>query len=186
MVFNRITPAGYLHHLSRDPLPGTPKHNVLLQYGLGDWEVSWLGAQQMGRSINAFMYEGNAAEYNESIYSLNWIDNDVKIDTNAEPGQSMIQGWNFDQPEMPFVNLPPNEGQNVHQWVGQQYDAQEAAFVFYEEGIIENACGGVCNGQQPQSAPQMKYDERSWQVNKAKLELIAEEFNNKGHRHVWN
>ena len=36
MVFNRITPAGYLHHSKDDPLPGSPKHNVLLQHGLGD------------------------------------------------------------------------------------------------------------------------------------------------------
>ena len=114
---------------------------MLLQYGLGNWDVSWLGAQQMGRSIGAAMYEGNVAEYNETIYSLNWIADDVKIDTNAEPGHSMIQSWNFDQPEMPFVNLPLHEGHNVHQWVGQQYDAQEAALVFYEHGIIENACG---------------------------------------------
>ena len=172
MVFTRITPSGYLHHLNRDPLIGTPKHNVLIQYGLGDWQVSWLGAQQMGRSLDAVMYESNVAEYNESVYSKHFIKDDVTINTFEDPGHVMIQGWNFNEPQMPFVNLPPNQGDNVHQWSAQQYEAQEAAIRFYEEGIIANACGGPCNGKKPGIAIE-EYDPRSWHVNKESLRKAA-------------
>merc|ERR1712129_118618 len=176
MLFTRITPSGWLHHMNRDSLIGTPKHNVLIQYGLGDHEVSWLGAQQMGRSLDAVMYESNVAEYNETLYSDNFIADDVVIDTFADPsGHVMIQGWNYDEPQVPFVNLPPEEGDNVHQWTGQQYDAQVAALMFYEQGLITNACKGPCNGVNPTvMAGKIEYDERSWNKNKYKVKQEAE------------
>ena len=41
--------AGYLHHISRDPLPNTPGHTVIGHYGLGDAQVTWLGMLTIGR-----------------------------------------------------------------------------------------------------------------------------------------
>merc|ERR1712032_1526345 len=134
----------------------------------GDWQVTWLGTQQMGRSIGAIMYESNVAEYNESIYSMDFVKDDFTINTFEDPGHAMIQGWNFGEPQVPFVNLPPNEGDNVHQWSAQQFEAQVAAWKFYEEGIIENVCGGPCNGKKPR-VEQTEFDPRSWHVNKAKM-----------------
>merc|ERR1719474_110188 len=175
MVFTPITPSGYLHHMARDPLPGTPKHSVLIQYGLGDWEVSWLGAQQMGRSLDAVMYESNVAEYNESVYSAHFIKDDVTINTFEDPGHVMIQGWNFDEPEMPFVNLPPNEGDNVHRWTSLQHEAQAATIKFYDEGIIENVCGGACQGTKPMSA-NVTHDPRSWHEQQKKVGEYARKY----------
>eukprot|EP01084_Bolivina_argentea_P226894 383196_1 len=179
LLYNRITPSGYLHHTIRDPLIGTPVHNILIQYGLGDHQVSWLGAQQMGRSLQAVMYNSNVPEYNETLYlqnTSNWIDDNVVINTLDDPGHVMIQGWDFKQPQVPFVNLPPRQGSDVHQWVGQQFDAQDVAYLFYEEGLITNQCKGPCNGKRPMNENNIKYDPRSWHENKYKVQQAAQQF----------
>ena len=35
----RAEPAGYLNAVTKNPLPGTPPHRLLFQYGLGDAQV---------------------------------------------------------------------------------------------------------------------------------------------------
>ena len=39
MLWDRLEPAGYLSHISDEPLPNTPRHRVLIHYGLGDAQV---------------------------------------------------------------------------------------------------------------------------------------------------
>ncbi len=51
--------AGYLDSVSTDPLPNTPAHRVIMQYGLADAQVTWLGAHTMARSIGASMFSSN-------------------------------------------------------------------------------------------------------------------------------
>ena len=41
MKHKRLSPEGYLHHISADPLRGTPVHTVMMHYGLGDAQVTW-------------------------------------------------------------------------------------------------------------------------------------------------
>ena len=168
LLWNRLSPSGYLHHMIRNPLIGTPVHNVLIQYSLGDHQVSWLGAEQMGRSLNASMYVSNVPEYNESLYAANTLQDTDVIDTWADPGHVMIQGWDYGQPQVPFVNLPPREGSDTHQWTGQQEDAQQAAWIFYEQGLITNQCKGPCKGEKPLNIDNRKYHPNSWHEIKQK------------------
>lgn len=44
---------GYAHHLTDDPLPGTPTHQVLLQSAFGDHQVSNWATAVMARTIGA-------------------------------------------------------------------------------------------------------------------------------------
>lgn len=83
--------AGYMHHISREPLQNTQPHRVLLHYGLGDAQVSWLGAQVLGRSIGAHMYASNVREQNEDLFGFSMIDDRTSLMGN----ESLIQGWNF-------------------------------------------------------------------------------------------
>ena len=39
LLWDRMEPAGFMHHISQDPLPNTPKHRVLMHYALGDAQV---------------------------------------------------------------------------------------------------------------------------------------------------
>lgn len=79
MVWDRCEPSGYMSAVARDPLPNTPAHRVLVHYGLGDAQVTWLGAQALARSIGAHMYASNVPEGNETFYGYTTIsDNTVR------------------------------------------------------------------------------------------------------------
>lgn len=59
MLWDRLEPAGYVRAVSVAPLPNTPAHRVVFQYGLGDAQVSWLGTEILARSTRAVMFESN-------------------------------------------------------------------------------------------------------------------------------
>ncbi len=52
-LWDRGESNGYAHHMTSDPLAGTPKHNVLLQVALGDHQVAQVTAEKMARTSGA-------------------------------------------------------------------------------------------------------------------------------------
>jgi len=104
LLWDRLEPSAYLHAISRDPLPNTPQHRILIQYGLGDAQVTWMGGQQIGRGVGAVMFQGNVAEGNITIGGFPF----VPVDAVVTEG-NVISGWDFGEPLVPFVNLPPNK-----------------------------------------------------------------------------
>ena len=53
MLWDRSDPNGYAHHITDDPLPGTPSHKVLMQVALGDHQVANVTAEVEARTIGA-------------------------------------------------------------------------------------------------------------------------------------
>ena len=53
MLWDRAEPDGYAAHMTSDPLPDTPKHDVLMQLALGDFQVTNTMAQVEARTIGA-------------------------------------------------------------------------------------------------------------------------------------
>ena len=53
LLWDRSDPNGYAHHITDDPLPGTPSHKVLLQVALGDHQVANVAAEVEARTIGA-------------------------------------------------------------------------------------------------------------------------------------
>jgi hypothetical protein len=53
LVWDRGEANGYAQHMTDDPLPNTPPHNVLLQMAYGDHQVSNLTAETEARTIGA-------------------------------------------------------------------------------------------------------------------------------------
>lgn len=143
LLWNRLEPAGYLHHISRDPLPNTPGHTVIGHYGLGDAQVTWLGMLTIGRSIGAHMFESNVREGNETLFGFPFIKD---TDTLSTPGQHLIQGWDFGAPQVPFVNVPAPRATDAHEKPRRTLTAQEQTHRFLTEGVVYNACGGACHG----------------------------------------
>jgi hypothetical protein len=142
LLWDRMEPSGYLHHITRDPLPGTPLHTVIFHYGLGDAQVNWLGTEFLARSTDAHMFESNVREGNETFFGYTMIGDD---DILTQPGQNLIQGWDFGAPLAPFVNIPPNSTTDTHEKTRRTITAQTQMHRFFTEGVIFNACGGPCN-----------------------------------------
>jgi hypothetical protein len=56
-LWDRGEADGYAQHMTSDPLPGTPSHQVLMQVAYGDHQVSMYAAAVEARTIGAFAYE---------------------------------------------------------------------------------------------------------------------------------
>lgn len=97
-----MEPAGYLHAISRDPLPNTPAHRIVQHYGLGDAQVTWLGDQTIGRSVNASMFQSNVVEGNVTLFGFPFVGDGASVKEG-----NFIQGFDFGVPVVPFTNVPP-------------------------------------------------------------------------------
>lgn len=53
MVWDRGEPNGYAQHMTRDPLPNTPAHRVLIEMAFGDHQVANVTTEVMARTIGA-------------------------------------------------------------------------------------------------------------------------------------
>ena len=56
MLWDRAETNGYAHHLTDDPLPGTPPHSVLMHVAFGDWQVAQVTADVQARTIGARLH----------------------------------------------------------------------------------------------------------------------------------
>ena len=56
-LWDRGDPDGYAQHMTGHPLPGTPRHNVLMQIAYGDHQVSDYAAMVQARTIGAAAHQ---------------------------------------------------------------------------------------------------------------------------------
>ena len=57
MVWDRAEANGYAQHMTNDPLPNTPKHQVLMHAALGDFQVTNHSAEVEARTIGAHVMQ---------------------------------------------------------------------------------------------------------------------------------
>ena len=109
-----------------------------ISQGLGDAQVTWMGGKLLGRSINASMYASNVEEGNVTLFGFEFIESDDTTINTSIPsnyGKHLIQGWNYNLPQVPFVNRPPDCSYDSHGYTRKQPDAIEANYVFFEFSI---------------------------------------------------
>ena len=56
LLWDRAEANGYAHHMTSDPLPNTPRHEVLMHVAFGDHQVSDTAAEVQARTIGARGY----------------------------------------------------------------------------------------------------------------------------------
>lgn len=144
-LWDRADPAGYVGYLSgNNTLPGTPEHRVIWHYGLGDAQVTWLGAHMLAHSAGARMFAGQAREGNETLDYFPTVPNDAMLTTG-----SAIMGFAYGFPSVPFVNTPPTDGIDAHECPRRTPSAQAQMARFFFTGDIVNTCGGPCVSAPP-------------------------------------
>jgi hypothetical protein len=149
MLWDRAEPSGYLHSISREPLPGNKPHQVLFHYGLGDAQVSWLGCHIEGRSVSpggAYMYRSNVVEGNETLFGFNFVEDDTTILDSGDLVNG-IQGYTWGAPTAPFVNTPPDSATDAHEKPRRDPRAQAMMNLFFKTGQIKNFCDGPCTAK---------------------------------------
>lgn len=136
-LWDNAEPDGYLPYISENMLANTPAHNVIIHDGLGDQQVTPLGAQFEARTIGA----KNVQAVNRHIWGIDEAPGGFTGNGYAE--------WAFPGlPPDPIMNIPPPaDNPDPHDALRQLNDAQDMVDQFFKTGMINQTCanGGPCS-----------------------------------------
>jgi len=140
LLWDRADPGGYMSAITSNPLPNTPTHEVILQHGLGDAQVSYIACYALGRSVGASMFQSNVHEPGETLYGFPFI-KDTDVGHTA-----MEVTWQFAGTlPSPQTDVPPQKDGDTHEKPRRTMAAQEMMYRFFTTGDIINTCGGECH-----------------------------------------
>ncbi|MEV0158161.1 hypothetical protein AB0H57_31310 [Micromonospora sp. NPDC050686] len=146
MLWDRAEANGYAQHLTDRPLPGTPRHQVLMHVAFGDHQVSPATAEVQARTIGARLHTPALAD--------GWS-RDVRPYWGIAPirrypyAGSAIVIWNSGAAYAPPpTNLAPagsEYGTDSHEFPRAQPAAQRQKATFLLTGRVVDVCaGGPC------------------------------------------
>ncbi len=156
MLWDRGEGNGYAHHLTSDPLPGTPAHQVLLEVAFGDYQVANVAAEVEARTIGAdFLGTALApGRHWDRSYATGAAATPYGFSpfvagpdgTLMAPSGSAIVYWDSGNPTPPNGNVPPpGMGQDPHSDPRKDDVALQQVVRFFETGQIVDVHGGSPN-----------------------------------------
>jgi hypothetical protein len=144
VLWDRGEGDGYANHVTADPLPGTPRHTLLLQPAVGDGQVSNWTADVEARTIGAKVYQPafdpgrNLAEV--PLWGLQ------KIPSFPFTGGSAMVYWdsgNGHNPPTPIEQRPQRGGTDPHESVRATPAVRRQKAQFLLAGQVIDVCGGT-------------------------------------------
>jgi hypothetical protein len=143
MLWDRGEGNGYANHMTADPLPGTPTHEILMHVAVGDHQVAPAAADVQARTYGAATNDPPLVpDRNDDVEPLWGID---RIETWPHAGSATIY-WDSGAPWMPYENVPPRAGEDPHGDPRSDPDAREQISEFLEPGgtVVDVCDGGPC------------------------------------------
>jgi hypothetical protein len=152
LQWDRAEADGYAHHMTSDPLPDTPPHNVLMHVAFGDHQVSMWSAEVEARTIGAYTNwpaldpgrhpDDDPGDPSDPLYGIPHI-------ASYPFGGSAIIYWDSGSGVVappPTTNTPPGpaQGQDPHSHPRNTVAAREQKSEFLRVGgAIVDVCGGL-------------------------------------------
>jgi len=157
MLWDRAEGNGYAHHMTDDPYPNTPPHQVLLEVAFGDYQVTNHAAEVQARTIGAdhlttALAPGRhwerrvAAGTDTAPFGLTpFVPHPETGEAHAPSGSALVY-WDSGNPTPPNGNVPPADlGQDPHGDPRNDDVALVQKLRFYETGAIVDVNGGAPN-----------------------------------------
>jgi hypothetical protein len=155
MLWDRADPNGYAHHMTSDPLPNTPSHEVLMHVGFGDHQVADVSAEVQARTIGARIHRPGLAPDRPRFRDRPYPDEPAPapfqgLASLGAPGYaadgSGIVFWDTRKtPPPPAGNVPPREGDDPHEMPRRSAAARRQKDAFLRpDGKVIDVCGGPC------------------------------------------
>jgi hypothetical protein len=145
MLWDRAETNGYAAHIERNPLPGTPSHEVLLMVAFADHQVANVTADTEARTIGAALRcpalaPGRTAQA-EPFWGLECIG------TYPYQGSAIVYWDSNKTPEVPLNNTPASEGDDPHGFPRAQVTNRAMKAAFLEGQGVRDTCQGLpCTG----------------------------------------
>ena len=144
MLWDRGEANGYAAHITDDPLPGTPAHQVLLIEAFGDHQVANITTEIQARTIGAKVYAPALASGRSTDVEPVWGIDPVP---SFPFGGSVLVVWDYGTPAPPTTNLPPRPptyGSDPHGKGGAEPRvAQQVSDFLRVDGFFGNICLGL-------------------------------------------
>lgn len=138
MLWDRGETDGYAEQMTGG-LPGTPSHQVLLQMGFGDHQVSNFTTVAEARTIGAAMHRPALAA-GRFPGDLFWGIPSLQGSTTRRAATLYV--WDPGVPAPPTTDTPPTAGPDPHQTVPRQVPAaQRQLDRFLRTGEVPDVCG---------------------------------------------
>ncbi|HSI94112.1 MAG TPA: hypothetical protein VK925_11470, partial [Jiangellaceae bacterium] len=141
MLWDRGEANGYAHHMTDDPLPGTPAHRVLMHVAYGDHQVAPVAADVQARTIGAALRTPAVPEGRHPDVEPYW--GIPPIESYPHDGSALVI-WDFGTPTPPLGNRNPSApefGSDPHSLPRAHPAAQEQKDVFLRTGQVIDTCG---------------------------------------------
>jgi hypothetical protein len=135
MMWDRTEPNGYAPYIVENTLPNTPSHEIILHVGIGDYQVSPLGAHLIARTVKA----KSVKPANRPIFGVEEAD--------APITGSAITEFSFGLPPAPITDVPNHgpDGTDPHEKVRSLKAAIDQEDTFFRTGVVKQYCDGVCD-----------------------------------------
>ena len=146
ILWDRGEASGYAQHLTRDPYPDTPAHQVLIHEAFGDHQVANIATEVEARSLGARAHRPPlAGDRSRSRHPLWGIEG---IEAFPYDGSAIVV-WDSGAPAPPDGNVAPREGEDPHGDPRASMQARQQKSEFLKrQGRVIDVCGG-----QPCKAP---------------------------------
>ena len=136
MLWDRAENDGYAQHLTTDPYPDTPEHQVLLNVAFGDHQVSMWAAEIMARTIGADVHQPALEDGRHPDTEPYWGLDPVEFPSD---GSALIV-WDSGAAVPPTTNTPPREGVDPHEDPRADAANRTQKFAFLWEGELVDVC----------------------------------------------
>jgi hypothetical protein len=142
ILWDRGESGGVAAHVSGNPLPNTPDHQVLLQVAFGDHQVSQFQADALARTIGARIHQPALAPGRSPQRNPTWS----LAPAAGGFGGSVITYWDAGPDHVaapPLTNLPNRALEDPHTYPGRTRAARQQARDFLVPGgRFVDPCGG--------------------------------------------
>jgi hypothetical protein len=144
-LWDRAENNGYAAHITRDPLPDTPVHQVLLDVAFGDHQVSNYTAEVMARTVGVRTNKGFLADGRHWGVDPGW---DIPRFHGSWDGSALVY-WDSGTAQPPLGNVPPVEGPTLaghdpHEDPRATYLARVQKGLFLRPyGVVVDVCEGA-------------------------------------------
>jgi hypothetical protein len=146
-LWDRAEANGYAAHMTSDPLPGTPSHQVMLQVAYADHQVANVAAEVEGRTIGARM-SWPALGPDSPHWSVDPMFGFAPADFGAaSAGQSVLVYWySADRGNTvpPNGNVPSASGGDPHGDPRKDNAGSDQVAHWFRTGELLDVCSGPC------------------------------------------
>ena len=129
MLWDRVEPNGYTHHVTENPLPGTNAKSVLMRAAIADHQVTNLSSHVMARTMKARHLDTGQRD----IWALEQV-------ASTSAGESFYAEYEFGLPKVPLCNVPMSLCEDPHEHVRRRESARKQLDEFLRHGTGSNRC----------------------------------------------